>query len=489
MGFRRRSPHEEWESYGWSIKRATEKLHALRYDGVTAYVGAGWRATAKEAQLFLLPSAANWKPVDLLFDVLPPPELPVRGESPQLHLDPSKCEAWYLEKSPTTGLSPFERDFQQRSKTEEKGREVRAAVLANRAAFFAIQAEVTKEMAHLRKGYAAQNPESLATLIEVSNGKHPLPDFLRLAFHARLDETAQVSLIEFEFPDYTRVGLALGWLKNQSARYASPSQKKKLVRQCLYSLVIRAGYLAARILDGTAQQTIAINVRQSWFDPATGAPRDGIICTIQAGVPDFLSLSLETLDPEVCFRHLKGIAIPSFDAISPVRPIFVLNKADDRFVDRKPVDADLEPDANLAAMPWEDFEHFVAQLFEWEFAKQGVEVKVTRASRDRGVDAILFDPDPLRGGKFVLQAKRYTRPVDVAAVRDLYGTVMNEGANRGILITTSSYGPDSYEFAKDKPLSLVDGPNLLLMLQRHGKRYRIDLSEARDRQGEDGAKI
>jgi restriction system protein len=69
--------------------------------------------------------------------------------------------------------------------------------------------------------------------------------------------------------------------------------------------------------------------------------------------------------------------------------------------------------------------------------------------------------------------------VDVSAVRDLYGTVMNEGANRGILITTASFGPDAYEFAKDKPISLVDGANLLVMLQKHGKKYRIDLEEAR----------
>jgi restriction system protein len=91
----------------------------------------------------------------------------------------------------------------------------------------------------------------------------------------------------------------------------------------------------------------------------------------------------------------------------------------------------------------------------------------------------MFDPDPLRGGKYVLQAKRYTRTVDVSAVRDLYGTLLNEGANRGILITTASFGPDAYEFAKDKPLSLVDGPNLLNLLARHGKTFRIDLEEAR----------
>jgi restriction system protein len=70
-------------------------------------------------------------------------------------------------------------------------------------------------------------------------------------------------------------------------------------------------------------------------------------------------------------------------------------------------------------------------------------------------------------------------PVDVAAVRDLYGTLINEGANRGILITTSHYGPDAYAFARDKPISLLTGSDLVDMLRRHGRRYRIDLEEAR----------
>jgi restriction system protein len=56
---------------------------------------------------------------------------------------------------------------------------------------------------------------------------------------------------------------------------------------------------------------------------------------------------------------------------------------------------------------------------------------------------------------------------------------MNEGANRGILVTTSSFGPDSYQFARDKPISLVDGPNLIAMLRRHGRNYSINLEEAR----------
>jgi restriction endonuclease Mrr len=72
-----------------------------------------------------------------------------------------------------------------------------------------------------------------------------------------------------------------------------------------------------------------------------------------------------------------------------------------------------------------------------------------------------------------------TRTVDVASVRDLYGTVVNEGANRGILVTTASYGPAAYEFAKDKPISLIDGPNLIALLKKYNRTYRIDLEETR----------
>ena len=137
-------------------------------------------------------------------------------------------------------------------------------------------------------------------------------------------------------------------------------------------------------------------------------------------------------------------------------------------------------------MDWEEFEHLVRELFELEFSKNGGDVKVTQASRDGGVDAIAFDPDPIRGGKIVIQAKRYTNTVGVAAVRDLYGTVINEGANTGILITTSDYGHDSYEFAKDKPLKLLNGGHLLALLQKNGMKGYINIQEAKELNKEEG---
>lgn len=114
------------------------------------------------------------------------------------------------------------------------------------------------------------------------------------------------------------------------------------------------------------------------------------------------------------------------------------------------------------------------------FNYNGGEVKITQASRDGGVDAIAFDPDPIRGGKIVIQAKRYTNVVGVSAVRDLYGTVMNEGATKGILVTTSNYGNDAYDFASGKPITLMNGANLLYLLEKHGHKARIDLKEAKE---------
>jgi restriction system protein len=112
------------------------------------------------------------------------------------------------------------------------------------------------------------------------------------------------------------------------------------------------------------------------------------------------------------------------------------------------------------------------------FQKMGLETRQTRPSRDGGVDCVAWDTRPVMGGKVVIQAKRYAHTVGVSAVRDLYGTVVNEGASKGILVSTSGYGKASFEFADDKPLELLDGTNLLYLLKEHaGVDARIDTPE------------
>ena len=223
--------------------------------------------------------------------------------------------------------------------------------------------------------------------------------------------------------------------------------------------------------------SVVCNGWSATVNKATGQHNKYCILSIFCEKIDFLKIKLSDVSPKECFKGLKGISAGKLSNLTPIKPVISIEKNDSRFISSKEVE--FSSSTNLAIMSWEDFEHLIRELFEKEFSVNGGEVKVTQASRDGGVDAVAFDPDPIRGGKIVIQAKRYTNTVGVSAVRDLYGTVMNEGATKGILVTTADYGSDAYTFAQNKPLTLLNGANLLYLLEKHGQKAKIDIKEAK----------
>ena len=261
--------------------------------------------------------------------------------------------------------------------------------------------------------------------------------------------------------------------------YFSEKELVKLCDDLIYQIILRSLHELFEADMAKALDAISFNGLVTAVDKAHGNETTGCIVSIQASKDEFMAINLAHVDPKSCFKLLKGVGSSQLHSLTPIPPILRIDKSDRRFVSGYSVANAIDDSINLAAMSWEDFEHLIRELFEKEFRQYGGECNVTRASRDGGVDAIAFDPDPIRGGKIVIQAKRYTKTVGVSAVRDLYGTVLNEGATKGILVTTADYGPDSYEFAKGKPLTLLNGANLLHLLASHGHRAKIDLQAAR----------
>lgn len=251
----------------------------------------------------------------------------------------------------------------------------------------------------------------------------------------------------------------------------------KLYEKHLYTLCLNTIHDAFALDTTRLAKSIVYNGFVEDYSPRTGQLERNLIMSLMIDRDTFSGIDISHVDPKKCFKSLKGVSAAKLIDIVPVQPVLQINKEDHRFIESK--DVSVNEGTNLAAMPWEDFEQLVREIFEFEFAQNGGEVRVTQASRDGGVDAVVFDPDPLRGGKIVVQAKRYTNTVPVSAVRDLYGTVINEGANSGIIITTSDYGRDSYEFAKDKPIKLLNGGHLLALLKKNGRKGYISLKEAK----------
>ena len=113
---------------------------------------------------------------------------------------------------------------------------------------------------------------------------------------------------------------------------------------------------------------------------------------------------------------------------------------------------------SLRSMPWQDFEQLVGQAYR----RKGYRVVDRGGSlADGGVDLELRSKDK----KIVVQCKRWkTRSVGVPLVRELYGAMAGEEAHGGIFVTSGRYTPDAIDFARDKPIELVDGAGLIKLL-------------------------
>lgn len=336
----------------------------------------------------------------------------------------------------------------------------------------------------LKTDYQNGDPDAIKEYCELVLNNSKYPESFPQTFDIEYVPSTKILVVEYDLPSCEAYPTLKEVKYIQSRKelkesHLNQAQINKMFDRACYEIVLRTLHELFEADAVDALDAVSLNGWVNSINRATGKRQNVCILSIQAKKSDFMEIDLQHVDPKACFKKLKGVGSAKLSGLAPIQPIMVIDRDDSRFIEQRPVVDGMDSSTNLASMDWEEFEHLVREVFEKEFAVNGGEVKVTRASRDGGVDAIAIDPDPIRGGKIVIQAKRYINTVDVAAVRDLYGTVVNEGATKGILVTTSDYGPDAYKFASDKPITLLNGSNLLHLLEKHGHSARIDIREAR----------
>lgn len=99
----------------------------------------------------------------------------------------------------------------------------------------------------------------------------------------------------------------------------------------------------------------------------------------------------------------------------------------------------------------EEFKLELAGLFE----KKGYRV----STGDKGIDLVIAKD----GKTKIVQCKSQKKPLEIGLVRDLYGKLMDFGADEAILASLSGFGRGVKEFTKDKPIQLMDVTDIIIM--------------------------
>ena len=437
-----------------------------------------------------IPNQLNFKPKFSLWDYLVPSKkeqkIQFANELYKKALNEwnEKCEI--IDNSNIKITEDYQRSVLKYEKQREK---IKLAVLEeilvwekSKADFLIQKEQNNAEVDKMKLAYLQGEPSAVLEYCELVLNSSQYPESFPKTFEIEYNADNKILIVEYSLPTIEQLPKLneVKFIKNElKENYISELQIQKLFDSTMYKITLRSIHELFDADIANAIDAISFNGWINGLNKGTGKRENNCILSIQVKKSEFLEIDLNHVDPKICFKSFKGIGSSKLSGITPIQPILQINKTDRRFVNSYDVADSLDDTINLAAMDWEDFEHLIREIFGKEFSSNGGEVKVTQASRDGGVDAIAFDPDPIRGGKIVIQAKRYTNTVGVSAVRDLYGTVMNEGATKGILVTTADYGPDAYEFVKGKPLTLMNGANLLYLLEKHGHRAKIDIKEAK----------
>ncbi|MGX4733120.1 restriction endonuclease [Kitasatospora griseola] len=324
---------------------------------------------------------------------------------------------------------------------------------------------------HVEEAFAHEGPHGVAELIEDLLQRSPVPPGCRNAAQAVYVPEAQRLLVDVELPNHEVVPAVASYRYiAQRAEVVPQPAKQAEIHEAYARLVAR---LALRALDeafsaspASFVETVILNGRVNATDRATGQTVRACVVSVVAERKDFAELVLDEprLDPQQCLHRLGATVSKHPHDLEPVTPVVEADLSRYRITTDTAVVATLDSRPDLLRMNPYDFERLVRELFE----AMGYETWRTQGSRDDGVDAVATLADPTGSTIFAIQAKRSKNVVPVNTVRAMSGVMHDKDAGYGIVVTTSWFGKDSYDFAhRNGRLRLIDGRNLKALLAEH----------------------
>lgn len=275
-----------------------------------------------------------------------------------------------------------------------------------------------------------------------------------------IDLPLMTAIPELESADYLVTKKELKYKKLTAA------VRNKLYQQVVAQMALRTlRCVFAADREGLVLEA-ACNGYVDTIDTATGQDAHWCLVSVQVPRAEFGRLDLTRVDLD-CLAYLHAKISKTPEKYQPVQPIIEYPWDDLHYAEELDAAAGLESVQNLLDLDGFEFEQLLVRLCQEipEFD----EVRRTRSRADGGIDLVAVNKTPFVGGRVAIQAKRYAphNKVDIAAVREIIGSISQREFTKGIIITTSSFTSAARQEAERLGVELYDGERLLWLLRHH----------------------
>ena len=168
--------------------------------------------------------------------------------------------------------------------------------------------------------------------------------------------------------------------------------------------------------------------------------------------PDYKPVIRED-EPLTSLKEALGKLDDKENAKQKILDEFTRKREEDSHLKYKPVKQNTVVWSNdfVLSLEWKRYEEVCCELLK----VKGYNAETTGIGADGGIDIVVKNDNGLVVS--IAQCKAFgKKPIGVALIRELFGVMASEKVANGLFFTTSTFSNDAMEFAKNKPIKLID---------------------------------
>lgn len=130
-----------------------------------------------------------------------------------------------------------------------------------------------------------------------------------------------------------------------------------------------------------------------------------------------------------------------------------LGSFQDKFFDQRFINFLTKNPESLNAIHWRQFEGLVAEFF----FRHGLQVEIGPGRGDNNIDIRVWSDQGIKGPPaMIIQCKREARAISKVVVKSLYADMLAEGAELGLVATTSQLSPGAKEVCRTRSYPIFE---------------------------------